>query len=78
MIVLHPPDRAAQRPSVGRTYNGCGSHFIVPPRTTTLDPQGKVTKAPIRWGGRALRGGPSRECVQSTTALDSAQKGGLL
>lgn len=66
------PKRASQRPSVGWTSFGGTFHFMVQLRTV-LNPQDSVTKAPARWGGRALRGGPSRECVQSTTALDSAR-----
>ena len=53
----HWPNQAAQRPSVGWAYDHCGSHFMVQLRTTP-SPQADVTKAPIRWGGRALRGGP--------------------
>ncbi|MDP0928351.1 hypothetical protein Q0601_14280 [Paracoccus onubensis] len=66
------PKRAAQRPSVGWVSFGRDFHFMVQLRMV-LNLQDSVTKAPARWGGRALRGGPSRECVQSTTALDSAR-----
>ena len=55
--LLLGPEKAAQRPSVGWATMASGLHFIVQSRMSP-EPRDNGMKAPIRWGGRALRGGP--------------------